>query len=132
MKDNKQTVELEFMINATPTIVYPRLSTPHGLSEWFADDVNTSGNVFTFIWDDDTKRAELVEHQRNKMVCFRWLDEDDTPSDRYLTLELERDELTNSLSLHVVEDLLQGDDEHNYATQLWEQQVGTLKHVLGA
>ena len=129
----KQTVDLEFLINATPNIVYQRLSTAHGLSEWFADDVNTDGNVFTFVWDDDTKRAEMIEHQRNKMVCFRWLDvEDNSHDDRYLTFKLDRDEVTNSLSLRVMEDLSHDDEEQNYAMQLWEQQIGTLKHVLGA
>ena len=67
------------------------------------------------------------------MLRLLWLDEEDkSDDDRYLTFKLDRDEVTNSLSLRVMEDLSHDDEEQNYAMQLWEQQIGTLKHVLGA
>ena len=33
-------------------MLFQHLSTPSGLGEWFADDVNSRGENFTFIWDD--------------------------------------------------------------------------------
>lgn len=122
-------VELEFSLNTPPTIVFQRLSTPHGLSEWFADNVNLAGNVFTFFWDDDMRQAELIESQKNKMVKFKWLNTESL--DHHLTFELVKDEMTGDLSLHVTEDI----DEHNEvdeAITLWNHQIGELKRVLGA
>ncbi|MBQ9470736.1 MAG: SRPBCC domain-containing protein [Bacteroidales bacterium] len=126
-------VEMEFVINSTPSIVYQRLSTPHGLSEWFANDVNTAGNVFTFIWDDDTRQAELVEHQRNRLVRFRWLgdDEEEREADCGFAFELDRDELTGALSLRVTEEIDALADDEDDTVSLWEHQVGALKRALG-
>lgn len=125
-KNNK--IELEYILNTPPTIIYQRLSTPHGLSEWFADDVSLAGNVFTFTWDKDKRKAELVENQKNKLVRFKWLDTD-LPS--LFTFELIKDEMTGVLSLHVTEEI----DDHNEVedvVSLWDHQIGTLKRVIGA
>lgn len=59
-------IELEFTINTSPQILFNRLSTPSGLSEWFADDVNLSGKVFTFVWENTQQKAELIEKKRIK------------------------------------------------------------------
>ncbi|MGB0186699.1 MAG: START-like domain-containing protein, partial [Flavobacteriaceae bacterium] len=46
----KVKFELEFPIQASPQLLYNYISTPSGLSEWFADNVNSRGELFTFIW----------------------------------------------------------------------------------
>ena len=43
---------LEIDFQASPQLLFQYLSTPSGLSEWFADDVNSRGEDFTFFWDD--------------------------------------------------------------------------------
>ena len=43
--------QLEYPIHSSINILYKRLSTPSGLSEWFADDVHIRDNVYTFYWD---------------------------------------------------------------------------------
>jgi len=45
----KVKYELEFPIHASPSLLYQYISTPSGLSEWFADNVNSRGEIFTFI-----------------------------------------------------------------------------------
>ena len=57
--DDKIKFELEFPIQASPQLLYQYISTPSGLSEWFADNVNSRGELFTFIWDD----------QKSKLNC---------------------------------------------------------------
>ena len=32
--------ELEYIVNTSPNILFTCITTPSGLSEWFADDVN--------------------------------------------------------------------------------------------
>ena len=40
---------LEFPINSSVKILYDRLSTADGLSEWFSDDVLITDKTFTFF-----------------------------------------------------------------------------------
>lgn len=46
--DVKVRYEIEFPINSSPQLLYQYISTPSGLSEWFADDVNSRGKFFYF------------------------------------------------------------------------------------
>ena len=43
--------ELEFPIQASPNMLYQYITSASSLSEWFADDVNSRGKVFSFFWD---------------------------------------------------------------------------------
>lgn len=121
-------VELEYTVNSSANIIFQRLCTPHGLSEWFADDVNLRGNVFTFIWDDTTREAELIERKENKFVKFRWIDTDDST---HFTFKLLKDDITGELSLIVTEEI---DDENDAeeTISLWNHQISELKRVIGA
>ena len=56
----KKKFELEYAINSSPNVLFNRLSTPGGLSEWFADDVNLHGDIFTFIWEETEQQAEVM------------------------------------------------------------------------
>ncbi|MDD4384282.1 MAG: START-like domain-containing protein [Bacteroidales bacterium] len=118
-------VELEFTFNTSAWILYNRLSTPSGLSEWFADDVNLDGNIFTFIWDNSESQAEMVGSKENKFVRFKWLGEDDA----YFEFRICPDELTGGVALHVTELLVDEDTED--AESLWNYQVNELKRNLG-
>ena len=57
--DQKVRYEIEFPINSSPQLLYQYISTPSGLAEWFADDVNSRGEFFTFIWDDTQEKSEI-------------------------------------------------------------------------
>ncbi len=50
--------ELEYTLNCSPKVLFSRLSTPEGLAEWFAEDVNVEGDIFTFIWDKTESIAQ--------------------------------------------------------------------------
>ncbi len=125
----KSKIELEFSFNTSVVILFNRLSTPSGLSEWFADDVRLDGDVFTFIWDDSESQAELVKKQDNKCIRFKWLDESENESDTFFEFRICPDELTGGLALHVTEQLLDEDPED--ARSLWVYQVNELKRLLG-
>ena len=72
--DDKTKFELEFPIHASPQLLYQYISTPSGLSEWFADNVNSRGELFTFIWDGSEEQAKLVSKKTNQSVRFKWLE----------------------------------------------------------
>lgn len=122
----KNKFDLEYAINSAPKILYPRLSTPGGLAEWFADDINIRGNIYTFIWDGSEQEAELVIKKENQLVRFQWLDSDD---DSYFEFKIRKDELTREVAL-VITDFAE-DDEKEEAIDLWDTQIAELKHALG-
>ena len=52
---------IELPINSSVNVLYKRLSTPSGLAEWFADNVNLKNNIYTFIWDDSEQSAKILK-----------------------------------------------------------------------
>lgn len=127
MKKKKQKYELEYGMNTSIEILYTRLSTPGGLSEWFADDVNVDGNVFTFIWSKVPEQAEVLQKKENKMIRFRWLSEPDCKT--YFEFKINEHELTGDISLLITDFCLE--DEKEDSIDLWDKQVADLKHVIG-
>jgi len=128
MSIQKERFELEYIIKTSPSILYARLSSPSGLSEWFADDVNLKGKIFTFVWDGSEQQAEQTLKKENKMVRFHWLDDDDEKS--FFEFRINVDDLTGETALLVVDHA--EPDEKEDAIELWNQQVDELKHGLGS
>lgn len=122
----KKKYELEFTLNASPKILYPRLSTPSGLSEWFADDVNIVGNIYSFIWDGAEQQAELISKKENHFIRFHWLDDDD---ELFFEFKIHTDELTGDVAL-VITDFSDEGEKHD-SSELWNSQVSELKRALG-
>lgn len=128
--DEKIKYELEFPITSSPQLLYQYISTPSGLSEWFADDVNSRGEFFTFIWDDSEEKARMSSKKSGEKVKFRWIDENNLDSDYYFELRILVDEITKDVSLMVVD--FADEEDVPESKQLWENQVSDLKHVLGS
>jgi len=122
--------EIEFPIHASPSLLYQYISTPSGLSEWFADNVNSRGEIFTFIWDDSEEKAKLISKRSGERVKFRWLDEDGADSEYFFELKILEDEITKDVSIVVVD--FSEEDEMDESKLLWENQISDLKHVLGS
>jgi uncharacterized protein YndB with AHSA1/START domain len=122
-------IELEFTLNTSPHLLFNRLSTPSGLAEWFADDVNLSGKIFTFIWDETQLKAELLEKKENKCIKFRWLKDGANPKN-FFTFRIVVHEMTREVALQVIEQLDENEDQEE-TISLWTSQVGNLKRGLG-
>jgi uncharacterized protein YndB with AHSA1/START domain len=122
--------ELEFPINSSPALLYQYISTPSGLSEWFADNVNSRGEFFTFIWNDSEEKARMTSKKSGEKIKFRWIDEDDNDTDYYFELRILEDEITKDVSLMVTD--YAPEDEVEEASLLWENQISDLKHVIGS
>ncbi len=128
--DTKIRYEIEFPLNSSPQLLYQYISTPSGLSEWFADNVNSRGEFFTFIWDDTKERARLASKKTNERIKFKWLDESDKDTDYFFELKIMEDEITKDVSLVVVD--FAYEDEVSESKLLWENQIADLKHVIGS
>ena len=121
---NKVKIQLEYVLNCSPKVLYNWLSTASGLSEWFADDVRIKGKKFTFIWNDSEQIAELTLLKENKLVRFNWLNDDS-----YFEFRITQDELTGDVSLIICD--FAEEDELQEAEELWNTQISALKHTLG-
>ncbi len=122
-----EKIELEYMFNTSPRVLYNRLSTPAGLSEWFADDVNLKNGLYSFEWDGNEQYAEVISKKDNKHIRFKWIDDDE--DDTYFEFKLQKDELTGDLALLVTDFVTQ--DEIADASDLWDKQIAELKHAIG-
>ncbi|MGB5818877.1 MAG: START-like domain-containing protein [Saonia sp.] len=120
--------ELEFVIQSSPQLLYQYLSTPSGLSEWFADNVNSRGEMFSFIWDDSEEGAKLLKRKSDEFVKFSWLENEDDGS--FFEMKIIVDEITKDVSLFITD--FADEDEMEEAKMLWENQVSDLKQVLGS
>lgn len=123
----KVKYEMEFAIHVSPQMLYQYISSPSGLSEWYADDVVFKNDVYTFIWEDTEEKAKLLRKKLDELVKFRWLDCGD---DSYFEMKIMVDELTQDVSLIVV-DFAESDNIEE-AKMLWENQISELRHVLGS
>jgi uncharacterized protein YndB with AHSA1/START domain len=128
--DMKSRYELEFPINSSPQLLYQYISTPSGLSEWFADNVNSRGEYFTFIWNDSEENARLSSKKTGEKIKFRWIDDNKKDTDYFFELRILEDEITKDVSLMII-DFAEA-DEIDEAKLLWENQISDLKHVIGS
>ena len=123
----KVKFELEFVIQASPQMLYQYLATPSGLSEWFADNVNSRGERFSFIWDGAEEDAKLIKRKSDEFVKFAWEENED---DTYFEMKIIVDEITQDVSLFITD--FADEDEDDEAKMLWSNQVSGLKQVLGS
>ena len=121
-------IEIEYILKASPKILYNMISTPSGLSEWFADDVNIRGNVLTFFWDGSEEKAQILNKVKDQFIKFQW--DYDEGEEAYFEFRIKIDALTRDVAL-IVTDFVE-EDEEDSARSLWESQLEDLRRVLGA
>lgn len=128
--DDKIKFDIEFPIQASPQLLYQYISTPSGLSEWFSDNVNSRGELFTFIWDDSEEQAKLLSKKTGERVKFRWIDDEEEGLQCYFEIRIQVDEITKDVSLMVTD--FAEEDEVDESKMLWVNQISSLKQVLGS
>ncbi|SHE30859.1 hypothetical protein SAMN05444274_10110 [Mariniphaga anaerophila] len=119
-------VQLEYIVNCSPKVLFNRLSSASGLAEWFADDVRVHGKRFTFIWEGSEQTAELTLRKENRLVRFNWIEDEDS----FFEFKISQDELTGEVALLVVD--FSEEDEVQETRELWNTQIADLKQVLGS
>ena len=124
---DKIKFEIEYVIQSSPQLLYQYLSTPSGLSEWFADNVNSRGEIFSFIWDGSEEEAKLLKKKSDEFIKFTWAENDD---DSFFEMRIIVDEITKDVSLFITD--FAEEDELDEAKMLWTNQVSDLKQVLGS
>ena len=125
---SKNIFQIEFPIRSSLRILFNQISTPSGLSEWFADNVNLNGKNYTFFWDGDEQEAELLSKKNNQSIKFRWTDE---PKDTFFELKIVIDDITQDISL-IITDFAEDEEDEEEAKLLWNKQIEKLRHSIGS
>ena len=125
---SKNIFQIEFPIRSSLRILFNQISTPSGLSEWFADNVNLNGENYTFFWDGDEQDAELLSKKNNQSIKFRWTDE---PKDTYFELKIVVDDITQDISL-IVTDFSEDEEDEEEVKLLWNKQIEKLRQSIGS
>ncbi|MGV3508609.1 MAG: START-like domain-containing protein [Sphingobacteriaceae bacterium] len=123
----KKKFTLEYEVKSSPKILFSFLNEPNGLSQWFADDVHYKDQVYTFVWDGEEHKAKLLAIKENKLVKFRFIDDD--PS-CYFEMEILQDELTNDVALSITD--FAPTELIEERRLIWDNQIEYLISVIGA
>lgn len=118
---------LEYPIKASLQLLYSYISTPEGLSEWFADSVDPIKNdEYVFKWQGSQQTARILKIHPNKNIRYQW---EEGPKDEYFELGIIQDDLTGDVAM-VIEDFSSPEDLKE-SEMLWESQVHHLKEIIG-
>jgi hypothetical protein len=125
----KVKFELEYLLKTSPKVLENMLSTPSGLSEWFAQNVNIKDDIFTFMWEDSEQEARFKHDKPNNICRFQWLEDEEEDNDYSFQLSYKVDPLTKAVIFSIV-DYAEAHELED-AKRLWEQQVVDLRRTLG-
>ena len=128
--ENKKKYQLEFEITSSPSLLFQYISTPSGLSEWFADNVNSRGEFYTFVWGDSEEMARMSVKKTDEKIKYIWLDENKKDTPYFVELRIEVDEITQDVSLILID--FAEEDDMEESKQLWRNQISDLKKVIGS
>jgi uncharacterized protein YndB with AHSA1/START domain len=126
----KEKYKLEFLLKTSPRVLEKLITTPDGLSDWFADDVKVQDDIYTFEWDGNEEQARLLLYKMNSKIRFQWLEDEEEGLETYFELSYIIDPMTNSVILHITDFANSSDKEGNLA--LWNQAISELKRIIGA
>ena len=125
---DKTQYQLEYVVKASPKLLYNFLSSPSGLSDWFSDDVNFRGEQYTFFWEGSEEEALVISKKTNQHIRFKWLSSED--DETYFEFRIQIDDLTEDVSLIVTD--FADDDEMEEAKLLWDSQIHSLLSAMGS
>ncbi|MBK7888287.1 MAG: hypothetical protein IPJ86_13675 [Bacteroidetes bacterium] len=123
----KEKYQVEFEFRSSPKILFTSLSDSSGLAGWFADEVHTKDDVYTFVWEGGESVAKLVALRDLHLVRFQWLDDTDGT---YFQFEIKEDDITSDIALLITDFANPG--ERETSIRLWESQVQKLRMLLGS
>lgn len=119
--------ELEFMLNASPVILYDYISNTSNLAQWFCDDLKVKDrDNYVFSWDTEERKAHIEKRVRGKLIKWSW---EDAPKGEYLEMEVVKDDMTGDVLIKVTD--FCDEDEAESNAELWAADIEHLGGVIG-
>lgn len=119
-------IDLEFLFRASPAILYKFFTTPACLIRWFCDEVDITGDTYTFFWSGSEEVAELIDDIEEERLRFEWEDGEDG---EFLEIRFSRSPVTGETILEIT-DFCDEDDKDDQM-QLWSSQMEQLRKETG-
>ena len=119
-------IDLEFLFRASPAILYKFFTTPACLIRWFCDEVDITGDTFTFFWSGSEEVAELIDDIEEERLRFEW---EDGEEGEFLEIRFSRSPVTGETILEIT-DFCDEDDKDDQV-QLWSSQMEQLRKETG-
>lgn len=124
----KEKFHIEYIFDkVSRRSLWNHLTTPPGLSAWFADDVTINDNTYVFKWNRDEQEAEVLSVKPEISIRYRWTDEEE--DNAYFEFLIHTVELTGATALEITD--FAEPDEKKDSINLWDSQVEELKRTLG-
>ncbi len=128
---SRQRIELEYLLKASPAILYEFFTEPSYLTRWFCDEVDVregeGGKNYVFVWSGAEEIATLYEEEHPHFVRFRW--EDAEEEEEYLEFRMSKSPITGETILEITE--FCDEDEVEDQTQFWNSLVEKLRRQAG-
>lgn len=125
----RKKITIEYLLKASPAILYQFFTAPSNLVRWFCDGVDVQPDgVYTFEWSGFEELAKLTEDHENELVRFEWLDDD--REGEYLEFKISISPVTGETILEITDFCEEDEVEEQY--QLWETQIQQLKKETGS
>ena len=124
----KEKFHIEYIFDkVSRRSLWNHLTTPPGLSAWFADAVTSNDNTYVFKWNRDEQEAEVLSVKPEISIRYRWTDEEE--DNVYFEFLIHTVELTGATALEITD--FAEPDEKKDSINLWDSQVYELKRTLG-
>ena len=124
----KEKFHIEYIFDkVSRRSLWNHLTTPPGLSAWFAVDVTINDNTYVFKWNRDEQEAEVLSVKPEISIRYRWTDEEE--DNVYFEFLIHTVELTGATALEITD--FAEPDEKKDSINLWDSQVYELKRTLG-
>jgi len=125
MKKEKYHIEYVFD-KVSKRSLWNHLTTPPGLSSWFADRVTIQSDTCIFTWDKTQETAKVLSMKPEQWVRYKWEHEAENV---YFEFRIHTIELTGAVALEITD--FAEPTEKSDAISLWDSQIDDLKRTLG-
>ena len=119
-------VTLDYIFKTSSKMLFKRLSTPSGLSEWFADDVTVRDGEYTFKWKDNFQTAKYQIDRRKQCIKFDWIDEDK----EFLEFKIEESTISDEITL-LITDFIEDYEDEDDGRDFWDDLIKRFKQKIG-
>jgi len=116
---------IEFHLETPPKLLFKFISTPEGLSRWFAQTNLVGDNIFVFQWPDNNQKAKVLQLKESELVVFQWLDDYHQGHKLELRIITEPGSAGSTL---IISDVAEAGDV-DFSKRLWVTQLGQLKRL---
>ncbi len=118
---------LEYGFKTTPRLLYTAISTPEGLSRWFADMVTMEGeDVFVFKWEGSEQKARLLRTKENEFVQFAWLDELGQ-EEHSMEMQIRNEPVSSEVALLITDQ--SDENDMDLSQRVWDAQLKKLQRL---